>query len=232
MKLRLRVFRYDPSGGGERYDSFEVECGEGTTFLSALQSIKEEQDPTLSFRQFCRAGICGTCTVLVNGFPRLACKEQTLPYALLRGEVTLEPLRGFPVIRDLAVDHESVVERMKEYGTWLKGCAEDVKVPPEINRRIEQAADCILCSACHSYCPQVLEREYAGPLLFAKMYRLLLDPRECNGDERLTLVLDRGHLYHCLSCDKCNSACPKEVQPADLIREMMVYIKGDGSPER
>jgi len=87
MKLRLKIFRYDPAKGKSGYDTFEVECSEGTTFLSALQKIKEE-DPTLSFRQFCRAGICGTCAILIDGFPRLACREQLFPYALLRGEVT------------------------------------------------------------------------------------------------------------------------------------------------
>ncbi len=231
MKLRLRIFRYDPSQGRSGYDTFEVECSEGMTFLSALQRIKEE-DPTLSFRQFCRAGICGTCAILIDGFPRLACREQLFPYALLRGEVTLEPLGGFPKVKDLAVDHESVPERMRELGIWVEGCREEVRIAPEVNRDLERAADCILCNACQAHCPQTLERDYAGPLLFAKLYRLLRDPRDCRGEERLTLALREGHLYHCLSCDKCNSTCPQEVRPADLIRELMVYIKEDGTPER
>jgi len=228
LKLRLKIFRYDPTDGKEGYDTFEVDYEEGMTFLTALQRVKETQDPSLTFRQFCRAGICGTCTIFINGFPKLACKEQVLPYALTGEEVVLEPLDKFPLIKDLAVDHESVIERMKRFHTWIKEYKGDVRIPPEMNRRIEKAADCILCSACQSYCPQVLEREYAGPLFFAKFYRFLEDPRDTDKEYRLKSALEEGHLYHCLSCDKCNSACPKEVEPASLIRELMTYIKEDG----
>ncbi len=228
MKLRLRIFRFDPSNGESRYDTFELDYEEGMTFLTAFQRIKESQDPTLSFRQFCRAGICGTCTVFINGFPKLACKEQVLPYVLKGGEVTVEPLDKFPIIKDLTVDHESIINRMKQFHTWIKEYEGDVRIPVDISRRIEKAADCILCSACQSYCPQVLEKDYAGPLFFAKFYRFLKDPRDREKDYRLKEALEEGHLYHCLSCDKCNNTCPKEVEPATLIRELMTYIKENG----
>ena len=228
MKLRLRVFRYDPGDGRRGYDTFEVDYEDGMTFLTAFHRIKENLDPTLTFRHFCRAGICGTCTVFINGFPKLACKEQVLPYVLTGEEVVVEPLDKFPIIKDLAVDHESVIERMKEFQTWIKEFKGDVRIPPQINKKIEKAADCILCSACQSYCPQVLEREYAGPLFFAKIYRFLEDPRDEDKDLRLKEALIDGHLYHCLSCDKCNSSCPKDVEPANLIRELMTYIKEHG----
>ncbi len=223
MKLKLKVFRYNPDSGESRYDRFEVDYEEGMTFLRALQRIKEEEDETLTFRHFCRAGICGTCTVYINGFPRLACKEQVLPYALTGDEVVVEPLEKFGIIRDLAVDNEKVVERMKRLHIWVRDGVGDVRITPEVSRRIEKAADCILCSACQSYCPQVLEEEYAGPLFFAKIYRLLEDPRDPDKEFRLREALEEGHLYHCLSCDKCNSVCPKDVEPATLIRELMTY---------
>ncbi|MDQ7038170.1 MAG: succinate dehydrogenase/fumarate reductase iron-sulfur subunit [Aquificota bacterium] len=228
MKLRLKVFRYDPATGKEGYDTFELRCEEGMTFLSALQKIKEEMDPTLTFRHFCRAGICGTCTVYINSFPKLACREQVLPYALTGKEVVLEPLDKFPVIKDLAVDHDSVILKLKEFRSWIQDFKGDVRIPPEISLRVEKAADCILCSACQSYCPQVLEEDYAGPLIFAKIYRFLEDPRETCKDIRLTDAVREGRLYHCLSCNKCNNVCPKEVEPATLIRELMTYIRGDG----
>jgi len=231
MKIELRIFRYNPLSGRGDHDTFELECSEGMTFLSALQRIKEDQDPTLSFRQFCRAGICGTCAVLIDGFPRLACKEQVLPYALLRGRATVEPLRGFPLIRDLVVDHGILTERMRKFRMWIENPTGSVKIAPELNRDLERAADCILCNACQSYCPQVLEEDYAGPLFFAKLYRLLRDPRDGEGDRRLESVLREGRLYHCLSCEKCNNTCPQDVQPADLIRELMIYTGEDGSPE-
>ncbi|WP_461831220.1 succinate dehydrogenase/fumarate reductase iron-sulfur subunit [Aquifex sp.] len=221
MLLKLKIFRYNPETGERRYDNFEVPYEEGMTFLRAFQKIKEEIDPTLSFRAFCRAGICGTCTVYIDGFPKLACKEQTLPYILMDKTVVVEPLDKFEVIKDLVVDNEEVINRMKKFRTWIKEFKGEVRIPPEINKKIEKGADCILCSACQSYCPQVLEESYAGPLFFAKIYRFLEDPREENKEFRIKEALE-GNLYHCLSCNKCNNACPKDVEPATLIRELMI----------
>ena len=226
MKLRLRIKR--GTGKEERYDSFEIEVSEGMTFLSALQKIKEEIDPSLTFRQFCRAGICGTCAITINGFPKLACREQVLPYAMLEEEVTLEPLEKFPVIRDLAIDSSDMVTEMKRLRSWIREFSGEVRIPPELSRRIEKSADCILCLACQSHCPQVLEEEYLGPLYFAKLYRFLEDPRDQEGEKRLEIAVEEGNLYHCLSCNKCNNVCPKDVEPATLIRELMTYTDTDG----
>ena len=227
MKLKLKVFRYNPSDGKSGYENFELEYKDGMTFLDAFHRIKEI-DPSFTFRHFCRAGICGTCTVFINRFPVLACREQVLPYVLTEQEVLVEPIDKFPLIKDLAVDHEDVIRRMKAFQTWVKEFKGEVRIPPEVSRKIEKAADCILCSACQSYCPQVLEKEYAGPLFLAKIYRFLEDPRDEDKDFRLREAVEEGHLYHCLSCDKCNSSCPKEVQPATLIRELMTYIREHG----
>ena len=229
MKLRVKVKR--GAQDSEGFDSYEVEVGEGMTFLSLLQKIKEEIDPTLTFRQFCRAGICGTCAITINGFPKLACKEQVFPYALLGEEVVLEPLEKFPVIRDLAVDSSHIITEMKKLRTWIAGFGGDVRIPPEVGRKVERSADCILCLACQAHCPQVLEKDYAGPLFFAKLYRFLEDPRDTEGKWRLDTAVEEGNLYHCLSCNKCNNVCPKDVEPATLIRELMTYTDTDGKRE-
>ncbi|MCS7195792.1 MAG: succinate dehydrogenase/fumarate reductase iron-sulfur subunit [Aquificaceae bacterium] len=220
MVLRLKIRRQEASGKAY-YQIFEVPYEEGMTLLSALQRIKEDLDPSLGFRQFCRAGICGTCTLTVNGFPKLACKEQLLPYALFGEEILIEPLKNFNVLRDLVVDNESFVEKMKSLNLWIKERSTDPRIPPELSKRIETSADCILCLACQSYCPQVLEEDYAGPLFFAKLYRLYEDPREEAKALRTRQAVVEGRLYHCLSCNKCNLVCPKEVEPATLIRELM-----------
>ena len=220
MVLRLKIRRQE--GTKEAYyQRFEIAYQEGMTLLSALQKIKEDIDPSLSFRHFCRAGICGTCTVMVNGFPKLACKEQALPYALFGEEVLIEPIRNFKVIRDLAVDNEGVIEKVKSLRLWIKEQAKDPRINPELSRKIENSADCILCLACQSYCPQVLEENYAGPVFFAKLFRFFQDPREEEKELRVNQAIKEGNLYHCLSCNKCNLVCPKEVEPATLIRELM-----------
>ena len=219
MKLRLKIRR--ERDGKVWYESYSIPYEEGMTFLSALQRIKETLDETLTFRHFCRAGICGTCTIYVNGFPKLACKEQVLPYLLNGEEILIEPMKNFKVIKDLVVDHETIVKRLKELSLWIRPNQENLPIEPELSKDIESAADCILCGACHSYCPQVLERSYAGPLLFAKFYRFSVDPRDGQRKSRIEQALS-GNLYHCLSCNKCNNVCPKEVQPATLIRRLML----------
>lgn len=213
--VKLRVKR------GADYQSYEVPYEEGMTVLSALQRVKEEIDPSLTFRHFCRAGICGTCTIMINGFPKLACKEQVLPYVLFGQELVLEPLANFKVIRDLAVDNDGVLKKVKDMHLWIKEKRGQIRIEPELSKRIESSADCILCFACQSYCPQVLEEGYAGPLFFAKLYRLYLDPREEEKEKRSRQTILEGRLYHCLSCNKCNNVCPKEVEPANLIRSLM-----------
>ncbi len=220
MNLRLKI-RRESEEGNSYYEGFQVPYQEGMTLLTALQIIKEEMDPSLSFRHFCRAGICGTCAVMVNGFPKLACKEQMLPYALFGEEVIVEPLKNFEVIKDLVVNNEKVIEKIKGLRLWIKEKTKDPRIPPEISKKVENSADCILCLSCQAYCPQVLEDKYAGPLFFSKLYRLYEDPREEEKDLRAYQAIKEGNLYHCLSCNKCNLVCPKEVQPATLIRELM-----------
>ena len=218
--LKLKVRR--EKDGKVWYQSFEVPYEEGMTFLSAFNKIKEEIDPSFTYRHSCRAGICGTCAVFINGFPKLACKEQVLPYLLMGEEVLVEPLRNFTVLRDLAVDNEKVIRKIKEFRLWVKEKTSNVAIDPKLSKKIEDSADCILCSACQSYCPQVLEEEYAGPLFFAKMLRFALDPRD--EEDRINQAM-AAKLFHCLSCNKCNNVCPKEVHPATLIRDLMTFQK-------
>ncbi len=222
MVLKLKIRRQDRLEEGAFYQTFEVPYEEGMTFLTAFNRIKENQDETFTFRHFCRAGICGTCTVLINGFPKLACKEQVLYYVLLGKEVIVEPLKGFHTIKDLVVDNEKVIKKIKEFKGWIRGKDGNYRITQDVSQKLEKSADCILCLACQSYCPQTLEEDYAGPLLFAKLYRLFEDPREENREERLKQAIYDGRLYHCLSCNKCNHVCPKEVEPASEIRELMV----------
>lgn len=222
MYLKLRIRREDREKG-VRYETYHVKYEEGMTFLEALQRIKEEQDPTLTFRHFCRAGICGTCTIYINGYPKLACKEQVLPYVITQREVIVEPLKNFRVIKDLAVDIDPAIRKLRDIGAWIEERKEEPRIEQERSRKIEEASDCILCFACQSYCPQTLEERYAGPLFFAKIFRFLMDPRDGKPQLRLKQAVEEGYLYHCLSCNKCNNVCPKEVQPATLIRELMIY---------
>jgi len=214
MKLIISIKRQ------EIFDNFEVPYKDGMTLLGALKYIKEYLDPSLAFRHFCGAGICGTCAVNVNGFPKLICKEQALPYALDEKPVLLEPLNNVEALKDLVVDTKPFSDRMKSYEAWINPLEENITIDQEISKKLEEASDCILCYACQSFCPEVLDKDYAGPLFFAKMYKLFTDPRDKDHSIRLLEAKD-SLILHCLSCNKCNNACPKEVKPATLIRELL-----------
>ncbi|MCS7084257.1 MAG: succinate dehydrogenase/fumarate reductase iron-sulfur subunit [Aquificaceae bacterium] len=220
MLLKVRIKRQKP-GQEPAFESYEVPVSEGMTLLDALNFVRDEIDPTLSVRQFCKAGICGTCAVNVNGFPKLVCKEQATPYALLKTEVVFEPI-NLPTIKDLVVDPSQQIEKLKSMSLWLKELEQNLPIPPEKSKEVEESADCILCFACQSYCPQTLDKSYIGPLFFAKLFRFAIDPREEHQEHRLNQSL-LGGLYSCLSCNKCNNACPKEVRPATLIRNLMQF---------
>ncbi|MEN3034620.1 MAG: succinate dehydrogenase/fumarate reductase iron-sulfur subunit [Aquificaceae bacterium] len=218
MVLKIRIKRQKP-GEKPTFESYEVPASEGMTLLDVLNFVRDEIDPTLTVRQFCRAGICGTCGVNVNGFPKLICKEQAMPYALLKREVTFEPI-NLPTIKDLVVDPSDQIKKLKSMALWIKEVANNIPLEPEKSKEVEESADCILCFACQSYCPQILDESYLGPLFFAKLFRFSSDPRDNNQQKRVEQSI-QGGLYRCLSCNKCNNVCPKEVRPASLIRSLM-----------
>jgi Succinate dehydrogenase/fumarate reductase, Fe-S protein subunit len=110
--------------------------------------------------------------------------------------------------------------RIKAYKAWITPIETNLKIDQELSKKIEESSDCILCYACQSFCPEVADKDYAGPLFFAKLYRLFIDPRDREHGIRLLEAKD-SLILHCLSCNKCNNACPKEVKPATLIRELL-----------
>ncbi len=214
MKILLSIKRRDKT------DTFEVPFKDGMTLLDAFHFVKERIDPSLSYRHFCRAGICGTCAVNINGFPKLACKEQLLPYALEEKPIFVEPLSNAKVIKDLVIETKELTDRIKSYKVWVNPKPQNIKIDPHLSHKIENASDCILCYACQSFCPEVMDKDYAGPLFFAKLYKLFVDPRDEEHGIRL-LEAKNTEIFHCLSCNKCNNVCPKEVRPASLIRELL-----------
>lgn len=204
------------------FDTFEIPYKDGMTLLDAFHYIKEHIDPSLSYRHFCRAGICGTCSVNVNGFPKLACKEQLLPYTLENNPIIVEPLDNMPVLKDLVVDISDIATAFKTHKIWVNPKDENEDISQDLSYKIENASDCILCYACQSFCPEMRDIGYVGPLFFAKFYRLYIDPRDKDRSFRLLEAIDTK-ILHCLSCNKCNNACPKEVHPASLIRELIIF---------
>lgn len=218
--VTLRIKRYD--GVKEWYQEYQLPYEKGKTLLYSLTKIREELDPTLTFSAACRHAICGSCAVRVNGNAFLACKTSLdqLLETFETERLTLEPLNNFPVIRDLVVDWEPKLERMKAVRPWLipseDGDPSDgFRQSPEDFRKIASPTDCILCGICSSECGQLsLNQEgYLDPFILNKAYRFAVDSRDAAPEEHIRPALEKG-LWKCLHCMECVTKCPKEIDLA------------------
>ncbi|QQO56249.1 MAG: 4Fe-4S dicluster domain-containing protein [Thiohalocapsa sp. PB-PSB1] len=239
MQANIRIQRFTP--GRDRspyYDNFSLEVDTGTTILAALHAIKDEQDSSLTFRAFCRSAICGSCTVRVNGRSVLACSTQLLPILkdFRKGSVTIEPMANLPVLRDLVVDIDPILEKLSKMHPYLVENPE--RVPEALEREslmsqeelneFDYMTDCILCGACYSACSSVkADGTYAGPLTIAKAYRFSVDVRDDFRGTRNQAAVDQG-LWSCVQCRKCIRVCPKDTRPADSVRRARKLTIDDG----
>ncbi len=235
----IRIQRFTPDKDRTPYfDNFKVEVETGMTVLEALRLIKNQQDSSLTFRAFCRSAICGSCTVRVNADPVLACSTQLLPIIKDFGKasVTITPMSNLPILRDLVVDIDPVIEKLAKMHPYLMKNKE--RIPKTLEQeslmsqkeltQFGQLTDCILCGACFSTCSAVkVDKTYAGPLSFAKAYRFSIDPRDSFRGMRIQASMDQG-LWSCVQCRKCIKVCPKDIRPADSIRDMRRIAIDDG----
>ncbi len=196
---------------GLDFQSYDINVDKSITVLELLHRIKEI-DPTLSYRHMCRAGICGTCAVKVNGKNLLACKTRLSSFE--DDTFTIEPLDNMAVVKDLVVEHGYWFERYK----YIKV---DFVAKDYANfnfKSIENAKNCIACFVCNSVCPVLaIDKEFGGPFAFARIYGFLEDDRNQNKDYA---KLMKGVINHCTHCKNCNYACPLFVMPEALIKRM------------
>ncbi len=194
----------------EGLKAYNIETSRNITVLELLHKIKE-QDPTLSYRHMCRAGICGTCAVKVNSKNVLACKTR-LSY--FEDEITIEPTDNTFVIKDLVVEHQPYFDKYKSLRVDF--------VPKEYKyfdiKSIQNAKNCIACFLCNSVCPVIpLDKEFGTPFVFARVYGILEDDRNQNKDYEKLL---EGAIDHCTHCKNCTYACPAYVMPETLIKKL------------
>jgi len=240
--MRLKVFRFRPGMEKPRYDTFMIDPAPGKTVLTALFEAQSRYDDTLAFRYSCRGAVCGTCAMLINRVPRLACRTQMgalatgaldLPlshYALpdltepwdRREEVLIEPLPNLPVIKDLIVDMNKFFANYRAVGPVFRPGDPDPEkervMTPEAVRELEQYTTCILCAACFAACPvNVKNPEYSGPAALATLYRFRIDPREQQGAARLMTADTPDGWWACEFHTNCRKVCPKGVPPDKAI---------------
>jgi succinate dehydrogenase / fumarate reductase iron-sulfur subunit len=235
--LKVRRFAPEPAAGkpsGSYWEEFEVELDETLSVLDGLLQVRDREDGSLSVRCACRAAICGSCGVKVNGESTLACKTQigdAHDAANRRNAganpIVVEPMGNMPVIKDLVTDMESTHwEKFRRVTPWLLPEGDppqrEYVVPAEAMVDVTQAVACIQCGACVSACLSMeVDPDFIGPAALAKAYRYVGDPRDAQAEERLyDLAQDPHGIYDCTHCFACIEACPKGVAPMDQIMRL------------
>ena len=226
--IKFKIERTDRRGGGgshQFYQAYDVSVVEGMTVLEALRQIRERRDGTLAFRCSCRSAICGSCAMMIYGFPKLACKIQVLPEYKKRGEIVVEPLTNHTVIKDLVVDFDPFWKKMERITPYLtsndKGEGERQRLTKEDTAAIDSAQKCIMCGSCNAACNALeIDKYYLAPAALAKAWRFVGDAREKNRKKRIVKLSDEHGMWDCVRCVHCTEYCPKDVAPLQAIERL------------
>lgn len=222
--ITLEISRYDPDTNLSWIQSYQVKAGGILRFVDVLRKINDGQDPTLAWASSCEHAQCGSCGIIVNGKPMLACE------LLVRDAVeqfnthtfSLRPLTIAPVIRDLVVDLEKAYDKIHEIRPFLINPApppeegDEYRIPPETVENYVEATRCINCFCCATACISS-HRHFLGPnAIMANIVRLM-DPRETAEDERLDILCREDGVYRCHTSRACSFVCPKEIDVSHFL---------------
>jgi succinate dehydrogenase / fumarate reductase iron-sulfur subunit len=223
--VTFEIFRYYPEKDKEPYyKSYKVEIRKpGMLVLEGLNQVKWEQDTTLSFRRSCREGVCGSDGVNINGTNMLTCITKIED--LNSEHLTIQPLPGMPVIRDLVVDIDDFIEKFITVKPYLirRSPTPDKEFyqSPEDRKKLDGLYECIMCGCCSSACPSYwADKDYLGPNAFLRAYRYLVDSRDEGSSERLSILSGKHGVWRCHTIYNCVEACPKELNPTKAIVEI------------
>jgi succinate dehydrogenase / fumarate reductase iron-sulfur subunit len=227
MEVKLRILRYNPETDKKaHYENYTVEAEANDQVLDLLNRIKWYQDGTLSYRRSCAHGICGSDAMRINGVNRLACKVLVREVGR---KITVEPLLGLPVIKDLIVDLEPFFDH---YRSVMPYFVNDEPAPagerlqsPEQRARFDDTTKCILCAACTTSCPSFwASGQYVGPAAVVQAHRFIFDSRDRAAAERLALLNDRMGVWRCHDIYNCTDACPREIEVTKALGEVKMAI--------
>jgi succinate dehydrogenase / fumarate reductase iron-sulfur subunit len=228
MQVDLRILRYDPERDQKpHWEQYSVAAEPIDRVLDLLHKVKYELDGTLTFRRSCGHGICGSDAMLINGRNRLACKIRV--DQLGKRRITVAPLPGLPVVKDLVVDMEGFFDRYRSVLPFLI----DESPPPERERlqsqhdraRFDDSTKCILCAACTTSCPSFWAKEsYVGPAAIVNAHRFIFDSRDDAAAERLEILADRDGVWRCRTIFNCTDACPRGIKITQAILEVSAAI--------
>jgi succinate dehydrogenase / fumarate reductase iron-sulfur subunit len=227
MEVTIKLFRYNPEKDKKpSYKTYKLEAIETDRVLDLLEKIKGYQDGTLSFRRSCAHGICGSDAMRINGFNRLACKTLVRDTG---AKITVQPLLGLRVIKDLIVDMEPFFEHYRSVKPWLindEAAPEKERYQSAEQRAIfDDTTKCILCACCTTGCPSFWANEkYVGPAAIVAAHRFIFDSRDKAAAERLAILNEVWGVYRCHTIFNCTLACPREIQITKAIGEVKMAL--------
>ena len=227
MEVTLRILRYNPERDKKpHYETYKVEGEDNDQVLDLLNQVKWYQDGTLSYRRSCAHGICGSDAMRINGKNLLACKVLVKDVGK---KITIEPILGLPIVKDLIVDMEPFFEH---YRSVMPYFVNDEPAPsgerlqsPEERKRFDDTTKCILCAACTTSCPSYwASGEYVGPAAMVQAHRFIFDTRDRASAERLKILNNRMGVWRCHDIYNCTLACPREIEITTALGEIKMAI--------
>jgi fumarate reductase iron-sulfur subunit len=223
-QIELEVLRYRPEMDDKPFfQSYSVPCEEEWVVLDALNYVKDEMDRTLSYRWSCHMFVCGSCGMVINGEPKLACKAFLRDY---QGKIRIEPLSNFPIERDLVIVQDDFIEKLESVKPYIVPKQEKpiedgeyLQTPAQL-KAYKQYSMCINCLLCYAACPQYgLDEKFVGPAALALAHRYNLDSRDVGRSAREHVVASHDGIWTCSFVGACSQVCPKDVDPAGAIQQ-------------
>ena len=223
VDVTLRIKRFDPEADKRpHWETYRVQVEETDRVLDALHEVRWHHDGTLAFRRSCAHGVCGSDAMVINGHNRLAC---VLLVKDVGQDVTIEPLRGLPVRKDLVVDMRQFFDQYRSVQPWLQaspveGDRERLQ-SPEDRARYDDTTKCILCAACTTSCPVFWANDrFVGPAALVQAHRFVFDSRDEAAQQRLEGLQGGPGVFRCRTAFNCTDACPRGIKVTQAIEEL------------
>ncbi len=229
MEITIKIFRYNPEKDTRgHYETYKVEGDENDRVLDVLEYIKGTQDGTLAFRRSCAHGVCGSDAIRINGRNFLACKTLVRDVG---ANITVEPVLGMKIVKDLIVDMEPFFDNYKKVLPWF---VNESPLPADGRERLQSIEDrarfdettkCILCACCTTSCPSYwASDDYLGPAALVTAHRFIFDSRDESASERLHIVSETSGIARCHTVFNCTIACPREIKITKAIGELKMAM--------
>lgn len=229
MEVTVKIFRYNPEKDSRgHYESYTVDAHENDRILDVLELIKGHKDGSLAFRRSCAHGVCGSDAMRINGRNMLACKTLVRDVG---ANITIEPLLGLKVVKDMIVDMEPFFDNYKKMLPYLinesplPADGKERLQSPEQRARFDETTKCILCAACTTSCPSFwASEEYYGPAALMAAHRFIFDSRDEGASQRLQILSDTNGTVRCHTAYNCTNACPRDIHITEAIGELKLAM--------